>query len=155
MDAAGRTRCGARAVSLWAACLWVLPTLPAAAAAETAPEADVVVIGVGGLTWEAVDPGRTPTLWARLEAGAAAGPPTLPYLSSEPCASDGWLTLAAGNRIGNPSLAEPDARTRCSPVPVLASGDGARIGGWPRLSELAQESNIGTEGGSFARAGGG
>ena len=152
MEAAGRTRCGARALQVLAACLWLLLTLPAAAAAETAPEADVVVIGVGGLSWESVDPGRTPTLWALLEDGAAAGTSTLPYLSAEPCSTDGWLTLAAGNRIGNPSLAGPDAKTRCTPVPVLNAGDGTRIGGWPRLSELAQQSLFEPEVGSFAEA---
>jgi hypothetical protein len=123
--------------------------VPVAPAAAEEPD-PVVVIGVGGLTWDSVDPSATPTVWQLLEDDAAAGTSTLPYLSTEPCPIDGWLTVSAGNRIANPTPADPESETRCAPIPVLTGDSGARVGGWQRLRELAESTVFDPVLGSFA-----
>jgi hypothetical protein len=116
-----------------------LGAAPAQADDEQAAPEPIVVIGVGGLTWQSVDPRATPTLWRLLEDAAAAGTSTLPYLSAEPCPTDGWLTLSAGNRIADPSQRDPESDTRCTEIPVITDDRGTRIGGWPQVQELAQD----------------
>lgn len=121
------------------------------ATAAPEPTRPVVVIGVGGLTWQSVDPSRTPTLWELLEEEAAAGTSTLPYLSAEPCPIDGWLTLSAGNRIADPSRADPETDTRCTPVPILSDDGGTRIDGWGEIRDRAQDTVFNPELGAFAQ----
>ncbi|WP_035280136.1 hypothetical protein [Brevibacterium album] len=103
------------------------PAEPGAAAAPSEPSANggaaedperrpVVLLGFAGLTFEDVDPDRTPHLW-RMVAGGSVGTMTPRSVRDTSCAADGWLGVASGRRAAD----EP--RPTCR---VLADP----IGGW-------------------------
>ena len=74
----------------------VLVALPAPAHAETAPE--VIVVGAPGLRWSDVNERDTPAL-VRLQREGASGVLSVKTAARLDCPADGWLTLAAGNRV--------------------------------------------------------
>lgn len=61
----------------------------------------VVVVGVGGLTWDAVSPDDTPRLWQLLTEDAAAGSMTVRQIGPS-CPVDGWLSLSSGRATAGP-----------------------------------------------------
>jgi hypothetical protein len=73
--------------------------------AVTAP---VVVVGVGGLTWDAVSPEDTPRLWELLVDGSAAGAATVRQIGPS-CPVDGWLSLSSGRATAGPAPARDEA----------------------------------------------
>ncbi|MGY1815744.1 hypothetical protein [Blastococcus sp. SYSU D00820] len=89
---------------------------PAAAAADEDLRADrVVVLGVPGLTWDDVEPGATPQLWALAEE-SAIGAVSVRAARSTTCVLDGWGTLGAGNRVRVPG---PDDGLPPVPLPTV------------------------------------
>lgn len=62
--------------------------------AELEQQRPVVVVGVGGLTWDHVSQEGTPHLWGLLADGAAAGGVTVRQ-DGVACPMDGWLSLSA------------------------------------------------------------
>jgi hypothetical protein len=99
------------------------------------PNADhVIVVGVPGLTWDAVSKSRSPALWA-LASGGSSGLLTTRAAVSQTCPWDGWVTLGAGNRAVYPKPAlDPAGATGLSAsedIPGCAwqSGDPPLIDG--------------------------
>jgi hypothetical protein len=81
----------------------LLLALPAAQAepgtgASIATPPTVVVVGAPGLRWDDVTPRDTPTL-VRLAQDGASGVLSVRTAATIDCPADGWLTLAAGNRV--------------------------------------------------------
>lgn len=93
--------------------------MPAAYAA-TSPT--VVVIGAPGLTWDDIDPVRTPALWA-LADRAALGSLVVRGIGPRTCPTEGWLTLGTGRRSAAGS------RIGCASATVT----GNRVEGWDEL----------------------
>lgn len=113
-----------------------------AASGGSGISAPVVVVGVGGLTWDAVSPEATPRLW-RLLAGDAAAAATAVRQIGPSCPVDGWLSMSTGRQtIGpRPTLrpddsddrADGDAAARATPPgPVPAHSD-PRCGALPEV----------------------
>ncbi|WP_019157981.1 hypothetical protein [Brevibacterium senegalense] len=76
----------------------------------------VVFLGFAGLTFEDIDPDRTPHLWRLVDSGAV-GSLTPRSVRSTSCAADGWLALSSGRRAAD----EPRPTCRVLHEPV---------GGW-------------------------
>jgi hypothetical protein len=76
----------------------------------------VVLLGFAGLTFEDIDPDRTPHLWRLVDSGAV-GSLTPRSVRSTSCAADGWLALSSGRRAAD----EPRPTCRVLHEPV---------GGW-------------------------
>lgn len=116
----------ARIAAAAAACLLVQQ--PASA---TEPEpvvtAPVVVVGVAGLTWDAVSAEQTPALWAMLENGADAAAATVRTVHAPPCPLDGWLSLSAGRAATDPQ------RHRDRDCTALPGVTGGAVEGWDGL----------------------
>ncbi|GAA1594492.1 hypothetical protein GCM10009804_58920 [Kribbella hippodromi] len=118
---------------------------------KVAPAAKVVVIGVPGLTWEAVK--ASPELTA-LVGEAQVGSITVKTAGPVTCPIDGWLTISAGARAWGSGPGEA-----CGALPAITGGEvagwrayanrqaehhtGARIG---RLGEIAQAAETGHAG---------
>ena len=105
----------------------VAPT-PLAPARSTQP---LVVIGTAGVSPADIDPVHTPNLWRLLRTGSSAAL-NVTAVHASTCPIDGWLTLSAGNRAG-----QPDKGTRnppCAPIPQVKNGI---VTGWPPLVAAA------------------
>jgi hypothetical protein len=103
--------------------------------------ADVVVIGVVGLRWDHVDPGRTPVL-ARLAQRGARGALSVKAAGAQvTCPVDGWLTLGAGNRARSTGV-DASPCTGALPPP----------GELPRLAALNEAGLEGTRLGALGSA---
>ncbi|MGY1735086.1 hypothetical protein [Geodermatophilus sp. SYSU D00684] len=90
--------------------------LPGAAVADDGRRADrVLVVGVPGLVWDDVDPGRTPALW-ELADSSPVGAVSVRAARSTTCLLDGWATLGAGNRARFPA---PDEMLPMVPLPTV------------------------------------
>ncbi|MFC4693323.1 hypothetical protein [Geodermatophilus arenarius] len=90
--------------------------LPGSAAADDGRRADrVLVVGVPGLVWDDVDPGRTPALW-ELADTSPVGAVSVRAARSTTCLLDGWATLGAGNRARFPA---PDEMLPMVPLPTV------------------------------------
>src|SRR4051794_19722166 len=70
---------------------------PTAARAETSHPV-VIVLGAPGRRWSDVGETNTPAL-ARLAREGASGALAVRTAAPADCPADGWLTLAAGNRV--------------------------------------------------------
>lgn len=127
---------------------------PALAASNAvAVDAPVVIVGIGGLSWDNISPTTTPHLWELLEDGAATAGVTVSTLSSPVCPTGGWLAISAGR----PTFSPHDGPL-CRPLPnVIESGDSADVGGWAPLAVAeggtSYESTIGTLGTALAASG--
>jgi hypothetical protein len=87
-----------------------------AVAAEPDPEQvprPVVVVGLAGLTWDAVNATDTPTI-AGLLAGGAGGALAVHSLHGAACPVDGWLALSSGRLAAAPPA--PDEPHECPPM---------------------------------------
>jgi hypothetical protein len=109
-------------------------TATTAAAADPGPavpgavvRGPVVVVGVGGLTWDNLSADGAPTLWRMLGDGADAAAMTVRTVHSPPCPLDGWLSLSAGRAATDPQL----HRDRdCTAMPGVTGGE---VDGWAGL----------------------
>jgi hypothetical protein len=129
-----------------------------------APAGPLVVVGIGGVRWSDVDPGRTPAL-ASLARRSAIADVAVRSVRTATCPVDGWLTVSAGRRAadvrdgqapnpGNPpcrafgmdqpSLAVPGAEG--SPLPL----GGARVHGWQQYVDAARAESFGAQPGLLA-----
>ncbi len=107
-----------------------------------------VVIGTGGLHPQDLDPQRTPALWALLRDGSSA---SLNITSVHPttCPIDGWLTLSAGGRAGQPpAAAGANGTVACPPIPAVESGF---VVGWDALAKAAADRPYGALPGRLAQ----
>ena len=137
--------------SLAAGCLLVLAALLASAlhSGRSIPEAmpsgaagadSLIVVGVGGLVPGDLDPSRTPALWALLRDGSSAAL-NVTSVHATTCPVDGWLTLSAGGRAGQPDAARSGAGPStpgdsCGALPTVA---GASIQGWAAIEKAAAD----------------
>ncbi|MEW1951848.1 hypothetical protein [Terrabacter sp. NPDC080008] len=127
-------------------------TVPVPPTTAPQPGESLVVVGLGGLSWDDVSAKETPTLWGLLRDGAAASVSvkTLPLTT---CPTDGWATVSAGEAAG-PATSE--TRPRCAPLPTV-TGDattGFRVAGFDALAKASREdefrAQLGLLGDSFA-----
>ncbi|SFQ34745.1 hypothetical protein SAMN04489713_12817 [Actinomadura madurae] len=153
IDGAGRR--GGIAVG-WAAVLVCLVIGSAAvqimgrAGADARPvRAPVVVIGVAGLAWGDIRANQTPHLWRLLTGGAATGAATVRTTGGSACASDGWLSLSAGQAAVGPRTGAGG----CVPLPAVRdTGRGARVTRWDRLVDAQRRSEFSPLPGVLGRA---
>jgi hypothetical protein len=117
------------------------------------PGDSLVVVGIGGLSWDDVSPEKTPTLWGLLRDGSAASV-SVKTLRLTTCPVDGWSTVGAGESAGPASDSD---RPECGPLPAVA-GDataGFRVMGFDALAESSSRSefraHLGLLGDSFAK----
>ncbi|WP_323100453.1 hypothetical protein [Intrasporangium sp. YIM S08009] len=117
------------------------------------PGESLVVVGIGGLSWDDVSPEKTPTLWGLLRDGSAASV-SVKTLGLTTCPVDGWSTVGAGESAG--PAAESD-RPECGPLPSVAgnAAQGFRVIGYDALAENSAQSEfraqMGLLGDSFAK----
>ncbi|WP_433461730.1 hypothetical protein [Spirillospora sp. CA-128828] len=111
--------------------------------------APVVVIGVAGLAWGDIRADQTPHLWRLLTGGAATGAATVRTTGGSACASDGWLSLSAGQAGVGPRTDDGE----CVPLPAVRdTGGGARVGRWDRLVDAQRRSEFSPRPGALGRA---
>jgi hypothetical protein len=131
------------------------PTVPVAPTTPPKPGEALVVVGLGGLSWDDVSAKDTPVLWGLLRDGSAASV-SVKSLRLTTCPTDGWATVSAGEAAG-PDTSEP--RPQCSSLPAV-TGDpaaGFRVAGFDALSTASRQAEfrarLGLLGDSFAAAG--
>lgn len=127
-------------------------TVPVPPTAEPQPGESLVVVGLGGLSWDDVSAKDTPTLWGLLRDGAAASV-SVKGLRLTTCPTDGWATVSAGEAAGPESS---EARPECAPLPSVL-GDatsGFTVDGHDALATASREAEfrarLGLLGDSFA-----
>ncbi|HLR44888.1 MAG TPA: hypothetical protein VK065_06845 [Brevibacterium sp.] len=122
----------------------------AASATESAtpvPEQDetsahpVVFLGFAGVTFEDLDPNRTPHLW-RLVDESAVGSLTPRSVRDTSCAADGWLALSSGRRAAD----EPRPTCRVLQAPI-----GGWVPDWDVYQAQAAEDNYTPAVGTLSR----
>jgi hypothetical protein len=113
--------------------------------AEAASTRSLVVIGTGGVSPGDIDPAQTPNLWGLLRDGSSAAL-NVTAVHSNTCPIDGWLTLSAGNRAGQP---DNGARTPlCQPIPDVRDG---LVTGWSPLVVAAADRPYGARLGTLSQ----
>lgn len=127
-------------------------TVPVPPTSQPQPGESLVVVGLGGLSWDDVSAKDTPTLWGLLRDGAAASV-SVKTLRLTTCPTDGWATVSAGEAAGPETT---DARPRCADLPSV-TGDatsGYRVSGFAALAKASREdefrAQLGLLGDSFA-----
>ena len=127
-------------------------TVPVPPTTQPKPGESLVVVGLGGLSWDDVSAKDTPTLWGLLRDGSAASV-SVKSLRLTTCPTDGWATVSAGEAAG-PDTSE--ARPSCASLPSVA-GDatsGGRVIGFDELATASREAEfrarLGLLGDSFA-----
>ena len=116
------------------------------------PGQSLVVVGLGGLSWDDVSAKDTPILWGLLRDGSAASV-SVKSLRLTTCPTDGWATVSAGEAAG-PDTTE--ARPQCSPLPSVTgdAASGFRVSGFGALATASREAEfraqLGLLGDSFA-----
>jgi hypothetical protein len=101
------------------------------------PGDSLVVIGVGGISWDDVSPTDTPVLWGLLRDGSAASV-SVKAMNLTACPADGWSTLSAGEAAG-PVLGED--RPECAGLPTVA-GDaksGFTVEGFAEIAATSKQ----------------
>jgi hypothetical protein len=124
--------------------LVVLMALPAPAYAADGPQ--VIVLGVPGLRWSDVNERDMPAL-TRLQAAGASGVLSVKTAAARDCPTDGWLTLAAGNRV----VAAGPREARCPAAFPPASTLPAQVGENADRREGAQPGLLAAELGRAGR----
>ncbi|KRF45841.1 hypothetical protein ASH01_08610 [Terrabacter sp. Soil811] len=129
-------------------------TVPVPPTSQPKPGESLVVVGLGGLSWDDVSAEDTPILWGLLRDGSAASV-SVKSLRLTTCPTDGWATVSAGEAAG-PDTTE--SRPQCTPLPPVA-GDattGYRVIGFDALAAASREAEfraqLGLLGDSFAAA---
>jgi hypothetical protein len=110
------------------------------------PGQPLVVIGTGGLSPSDIDPAHTPNLWSLLRRGSSAAL-NITAVHANTCPIDGWLTLSAGGRAG-----QPDAAARvppCQPIPNVSNGS---VDGWQSLVATTSARPYGSTLGTLSQA---
>lgn len=127
-------------------------TVPVPPTTQPKPGESLVVVGLGGLSWDDVSAKDTPTLWGLLRDGSA-GSVSVKSLRLTTCPTDGWATVSAGEAAG-PATSEE--RPTCASLPSVA-GDakrGYRVIGFDELATASREAEfrarLGMLGDSFA-----
>ena len=127
-------------------------TVPVPPTTAPKPGESLVVVGLGGLSWDDVSAEDTPILWGLLRDGSA-GSVSVKSLRLTTCPTDGWATVSAGEAAG-PDTTE--SRPQCTPLPPVA-GDattGYRVIGFDALAAASREAEfraqLGLLGDSFA-----
>jgi hypothetical protein len=129
-------------------------TVPVPPTTQPKPGESLVVVGLGGLSWDDVSAEDTPILWGLLRDGSAASV-SVKSLRLTTCPTDGWATVSAGEAAG-PDTSE--ARPQCSPLPTIAGSAqaGFRVIGFDALATASREAEfraqLGLLGDSFAAA---
>jgi hypothetical protein len=130
------------------------PMVPVPPTSQPKPGESLVVVGLGGLSWDDVSAEDTPILWGLLRDGSAASV-SVKSLRLTTCPTDGWATVSAGEAAG-PDTTE--SRPQCTPLPPVA-GDattGYRVVGFDALATASREAEfraqLGLLGDSFAAA---
>ncbi len=136
-------------------------SVPVPPTAAPAPGQSAVVVGLGGVAWDDVDPTDTPVLWRLLRDGAAASV-SVKTLHLTTCPADGWATLSAGEAAGPAATGD---RPGCGPLPSVtadgsAGSDGAagyRVADFDAIAassrDAAFQARVGLLGDGFAAAG--
>ena len=106
----------------------------------------LVVIGTGGMSPGDIDPVRTPNLWRLLRDGSSAAL-NITAVHANTCPVDGWLTLSAGNRAGQPDNGA--GLPACQPIPGMKSGF---VTGWNSLVAAAAGRPYGSKLGTLSQA---
>lgn len=106
----------------------------------------LVVIGTAGISPADLDPKLTPALWGLLRDGSSAAL-NITSVHATTCPLDGWLTLSAGNRAGQPDDGTP--APLCRPLPEVGSG---HVGDWDVLAGAAADRSFGARPGTLAEA---
>jgi hypothetical protein len=124
----GAKRCIAMAFAVLVTA--VLPVLGGAAAAQasvpTRTAGQVVLIGVPGLRWSDLDERGTPALWS-LTARSSAAALSVRATGGHTCATDGWLSVSAGQRARL-----PNSTCALPPAPAV-SGSVAAVPAWSTI----------------------
>jgi hypothetical protein len=129
-------------------------TVPVPPTTQPKPGESLVVVGLGGLSWDDVSAEDTPILWGLLRDGSAASV-SVKSLRLTTCPTDGWATVSAGEAAG-PDTSE--ARPQCAPLPTIAGSAqaGFRVIGFDALATASREAEfraqLGLLGDSFAAA---
>ena len=114
--------------------------------AKEIPTNRLVVIGTGGVSPADIAPARTPNLWRLMREGSSAAL-NVTAVHVNTCPIDGWLTLSAGNRAGQP---DDSARVRpCQPIPEVKSGF---VTDWDSLLAAAAGRPYGSMPGTLSQA---
>ena len=131
------------------------PTIPVPPTQAPQPGQSLVVVGVGGVSWDDVSAEDTPTLWGMLRDGSAASV-SVKALHLTTCPTDGWATLGAGEAAG---LASSTDRPDCGPLPEVSgtAAAGWQVAGFDSIARASADgpydAHLGLLGDSFARAG--
>jgi hypothetical protein len=129
-------------------------TVPVPSTTQPKPGESLVVVGLGGLSWDDVSAKDTPTLWGLLRDGSAASV-SVKSLRLTTCPTDGWATVAAGEAAGPDTS---DARPTCLSLPSVTgdAASGFRVIGYDELARASREAEfraqLGMLGDSFAKA---
>lgn len=107
------------------------PAEVASPAQDEASAHPVVFLGFAGVTFEDLDPNRTPNLW-RLIDESAVGSLTPRSVRPTSCAADGWLALSSGRRAAD----EPRPTCRVLQEPI-----GGWVPDWDVYLDQAAEDN--------------
>ncbi|WP_347352170.1 hypothetical protein [Intrasporangium sp.] len=128
------------------------PAIPVPPTQAPRPGQSLVVVGVGGVSWDDVSAAGTPTVWRMLRHGATATV-SVKTLHATTCPTDGWATLGAGEAAGAPASA------RCGTLPQVTGGrsTGWQVAGFDTIARASAEgpyaAHLGLLGDSLARAG--
>jgi hypothetical protein len=106
----------------------------------------LVVIGTGGVSPSDLNAARTPSLWKLLRQGSSATL-NITAVHANTCPVDGWLTLSAGGRAG-----QPDAGTAVPPCQPIPSVKNSSVTGWKSLVATADSRPYGSELGTLAQS---
>jgi hypothetical protein len=116
------------------------------------PGESLVVVGLGGISWDDVSAEDTPVLWGLLRDGAAASV-SVKTLHLTTCPTDGWATISSGEAAGPEAS---DDRPECKPLPSVAGDatEGYRVIGFDQIAETSRNAafraRLGLLGDSFA-----
>ena len=125
--------------------------VPVPPTTEPRPGDSLVVVGLGGLSWDDVSAKDTPVLWGLLRDGSAASV-SVKTLNLTTCPTDGWSTLSAGEAAGPESAA---ARPACTPLPAVTGHEkaGWQVTGFEDIKNASREAEyrarLGNLGDSF------
>jgi hypothetical protein len=142
-------------------------TVPVPTTTAPQPGESLVVVGLGGVSWDDVNAKDTPILWGLLRDGSVASV-SVRAVDGATCPVDGWSTVSAGEAAGpgddsSAGGSRTDAAgqqdvTRCAALPSVA-GDataGWRVVGFDAIASTSSEgtsrAQLGMLGDSFAAA---
>lgn len=120
--------------------------VPPEAVRSSGASSALVVIGAAGIGATDLGPTRTPALWGLLRDGSSAAL-NITSVHANTCPVDGWLTLSAGDRAGQPD--DGTATPPCRASPEVVDG---RVAGWDALAKAAADRPFEARPGTLAEA---